>query len=301
MNPFIQEWLAPTTTTSTTPTEALILAGGFGSDNSVEAFIPSTGTHCRLPDLPGDPRVLHTMEEMTVCGGREMSTRRSCLTLIDGTWQETTTLVEPRYYHFSWASPSGTRLLGGYDSRMTSERIQENGTSVRGFPLGYDVSRGCLINLGSTVILTGGVYSDYTYCSEYNENGKLRDLPQLQQGRYGHSCSYFENEDGSMTFLVTGGYNENIDGKYLSSTELLKKNAASWIYSEALPSPPGRIGLRGVNIDNRLLMTGGYRSGKDILEYNPSTGNWSLVGQMMIGRNQHAVSIVPAEDINMYC
>ena len=59
-----------------------------------------------------------------------------------------------------------------------------------------------------------------------------------------------------QTFLVTGGYNENIDGKYLSSTELLKKNAASWIYSEALPSPPGRNGLRGVNIDNRLLMTG---------------------------------------------
>ena len=120
------------------------------------------------------------------------------------------------------------------------------------------------------MILTGGVYSDYTYCSEYNENGKLRDLPQLQQGRYSHSCSYFENEDGSMvdinsnscgvlmfqTFLVTGGYNENIDGKYLSSTELLKKNAASWIYSEALPSPPGRLSLKGVNIDNRLLMTG---------------------------------------------
>ena len=39
----------------------------------------------------------------------------------------------------------------------------------------------------------------------------------------------------------------------------------------------------------------------DILEYNPATGEWSLVGLMMRGRALHAVSTVSFEDIKMYC
>ena len=130
----------------------------------MEVFVPSTGQHCQLPDLPGDPRYAHTMEEMTVCGGGyNDSTTTSCLTLIDGAWQTTTTLLEQRSYseiinmthdthylfasliltirrdHSSWASPSGAMLLGGLYSKNTSERIQEDGTSVSGFPLDYDL------------------------------------------------------------------------------------------------------------------------------------------------------------------
>ena len=41
--------------------------------------------------------------------------------------------------HSSWASPSGVRLLGGVVISGTSERIQEDGTSVSGFPLEYDL------------------------------------------------------------------------------------------------------------------------------------------------------------------
>ena len=97
----------PTTTTTSTPApttskkySGLIISGGekplYSAGPSVEVYIPSTGQHCHLPDLPGDPRYFHTMEEMTVCGGREISTRKSCLTLIDGIWQNTTTLLRPR-------------------------------------------------------------------------------------------------------------------------------------------------------------------------------------------------------------
>ena len=42
-----------------------------------------------------------------------------------------------RVYPSSWASPSGVRLLGGWGSERTSERIQEDGSSVRGFTLEY--------------------------------------------------------------------------------------------------------------------------------------------------------------------
>ena len=86
-----------------------------------------------------------------------------CLTLIDGSWKTTTTLLEKRYTylgnpatafyrviyaiinlifrngHSSWASPSGLMLLGGWASPKTSERIQGDGTSVSGFNLEYDL------------------------------------------------------------------------------------------------------------------------------------------------------------------
>merc|ERR1712066_317884 len=110
----------------------------------------------------------------TVCGGGPyFSTETSCLTLIDGTWMTTTTLLEERWYHSSWASPSGVILLGGgSNSGRTSERIQEDGTSVSGFPLEYDIGDSCAINLGSTVILTGGgsFLEPYNKVSEYSES-----------------------------------------------------------------------------------------------------------------------------------
>ena len=86
---------------------ALIISGGYSDNidnsddysvfNSVEVFVPSTDKHCQLPDMPGDGRYYHTMEEMTVCGGGFYNkTRTSCLTLIDGTWKTTYTLLERR-------------------------------------------------------------------------------------------------------------------------------------------------------------------------------------------------------------
>ena len=115
------------------------------------------------------------------------------------------------------------------------------------------------------MILTGGADS-YNRVSEYSESGFTRYLPQLQQGRDSHGCSYFENEEGTkvdidsnscgviifQTFLVTGGYDDG--GNYLSSTELLVENSAKWIYSGELPTP--RSLLSGANIDQRVIMTG---------------------------------------------
>ena len=94
----------------------------------------------------------------------------------------------------------------------------------------------------------------------------MRDLPDLQQGRRSHGCSSYNNAEGTkvgidinyystiiifQTFLVSGGWNA-ID--YLSSTELLVESASAWVYTGELPSP--RRGLRGANIDNKVLMTG---------------------------------------------
>ena len=40
----------------------------------------------------------------------------------------------------------------------------------------------------------------------------------------------------------------------LSTTELLVETASAWVYTGELPS--ARKGLRGANIDNKVLMTG---------------------------------------------
>ena len=120
-----------------------------------------------------------------------------------------------------------------------------------------------------------------------------------------------------QTFLVTGGY---ITG-WLSSTELLVETSSAWTLAGELPTP--RSGLRGAKVDQRVMMTGNKRqlfssenclkrftcSGgidgqnylDEILEFDPNTGEWSLVDLMMNARNGHAVSVISTAEINMYC
>ena len=78
----------------------MIISGGYPSDTasqSVEVYVPSTGQHCQLPDLP-DKRAYHTMEKTTVCGGGDYNSgpSTSCVTLTDDGWERTTTLLESR-------------------------------------------------------------------------------------------------------------------------------------------------------------------------------------------------------------
>lgn len=286
-------------TTTPQPAGALIISGGNSgtSGNSVEVFVPSTGQHCQLPDIPGDPRHLHTMEGRTVCGGSSQSTWGSCLTLTDIGWETSATLLERRVGHSSWASPSGlTILIGGDGSAATTEKIQEDGTSVKSFDLKYDIRSACAINLGATVLITGGDYS-LNIVSEYSEEGYLRDLPQLLQGRSDHGCSYYVNDKSTKTYLVSGG---NDDFDRLSSTELLEETATSWVLAGELPSPLDD--LRIATVDNRVLSTGGHGGHvyDDIQEFDPING-WTVLAKMSEARKMHAVSSIPFSNIEQFC
>ena len=55
----------------------------------------------------------------------------------------------------------------------------------------------CAINLGSSVLITGG-WRTLDTVSQYNEAGWVRDLPDLLQGRQNHGCSYFDNNEGTQ-------------------------------------------------------------------------------------------------------
>ena len=106
--------------------------------------------------------------------------------------------------------------------------------------------------------------------SEYGEAGFIRYLPDLNQGRYYHGCSHYEDGEGRkvnidinysplilvQTYLVSGGFY----GGYLSSTEVLLETGSAWTLTGQLPSP--RSGLRAARIDNKIVMTGNCSLGK---------------------------------------
>merc|ERR1711953_1070640 len=219
---------------------------------------PSTGQHCTVSSLPTF-RGGHSQEGSMLCGGSADSSatatgiKTSCLTLTaEGSWDRITSLLEERYGHVSWASPSGTILIGGdgSGSYRTSEKIDESGTSSYSFDLEYDTFYACAINLGSSVLLTGGFFS-LTRVSEYGEAGFIRYLPDLNKGRRQHGCSHYEDGEGRKTYLVSGGWDYP---DYLSSTEVLLETGSAWTLTGELPSP--RYGLSGANIENKIVMTG---------------------------------------------
>ena len=58
---------------------------------------------------------------------------------VTGTWDESLTLEEARYYHVSWSPDADTGyLMGGQASPNTSSLIKLDGSQAQGFPLKYN-------------------------------------------------------------------------------------------------------------------------------------------------------------------
>ena len=112
--------------------------------------------------------------------------------------------------------------------------------------------------------------------SEYGEAGFIENLPDLNQGRYNHGCSHYEDEQGRkvtidinysplilvQTYLVAGGWTCSSTACFLllSSTEVLLETGSAWTLTGQLPSP--RDGLQAARIDNKIVMTGNCSLGK---------------------------------------
>ena len=96
----------------------------------------------------GQDNKYHTQVGLTVCGGYYDVDKRNCETFVDGHWNISHNLLEPRSGHSMWQSPEGILLMGGDDSSSyTTELLQVNGTSVDKFRfpyrLRYDVGLFC--------------------------------------------------------------------------------------------------------------------------------------------------------------
>ena len=122
--------------------------------------------------------------------------------------------------------------------------------------------------------MTGGVET-LTRATVYTDAGFLRDLPPLNHERHNHGCGHYVNQDLDtvsthrntthdeclvtlplhQVLLVAGGI---VASTYLASTEVMAVDSSwagrGWADVGQLPSP--RHGLRGVSLNNDIIMTG---------------------------------------------
>ena len=57
----------------------------------------------------------------------------------------------------------------------------------------------------NTVVVTGGVYTE-TVVSLYGEEGWVKDLPSLNQGRNYHACAAYYRDDGDRVSNIIFGW-----------------------------------------------------------------------------------------------
>ena len=139
----------------------------------------------------------------------------------------------------------------------------------------YIYSQACLIDLGDTFVITGGMDGidgldggTTSTVSHYSASRHLGDLASLNTARDSHGCSTYTDSsqqqvrvahgnistdtDHVQVLLVAGG--EDI-AKYLSSTEILV-TLAGVEWKTVGPLPTAVYGLSGATLDNTVFMLG---------------------------------------------
>ena len=120
----------------------VLISGGFNGEGlkSAEIYFPSSNTRCSLPELPVE-RSWHTQDGQLACGGVGGSkTMTSCdkWSPDSGSWTQSHTLRQRKYYHVSWNTEDGVHLIGGSSSIKTTELVKEDDSVGDGFSLKYD-------------------------------------------------------------------------------------------------------------------------------------------------------------------
>ena len=98
-----------------------------------------------------------------------------------------------RNHHAAWETKNGVYLVGGGGSaERTSELLKPDGTITEGFALKDKdtMAHACAIPdpENNELILTGG-WGQGGKVRVYGESGWKRDMPSLNQGRFGHGCT----------------------------------------------------------------------------------------------------------------
>ena len=114
---------------------SVVLITGGAERKSSEIYNPVTKASCSLPQF-SEVRAGHTQNGELACGGG----KSNCVkwSPASGAWTQSHTLREARVSHLSWKTTSGVYLLGGYNTRLTSEKINMDGSVVESFNLKYE-------------------------------------------------------------------------------------------------------------------------------------------------------------------
>jgi len=303
---------------------AIILTGGDGpSPVSVQILHENGTSWCSLPDLPEPGLSHHTQSGLVACGdpsflakakGSERQlTKEACFTFSNGSWirYDQNGLIHQRFGHTSWKRENGDIVLmgGGHSDAdaITSEIITKDGLSEKSFDLNYPYWDACSIQLQDSVILTGGWRNETrSVVAEYDMQGWMRDLPELNQGRASHSCGHFINDHEQMVYLVVSGFRgfekEEIF-RELQSTEFLVEGGETWLFGKNLR--PNRQGPCGVSISNKFIISGGYTADVDydmseIVVFEPKNSNnitWNKTGRLKIHSSFAGCSLIDQNTI----
>lgn len=278
------------------PAVALV-TGGQKSLQRVEVYSSQTDS-CRrllpsLPSLYSQHSVDYLDGQVILCGG--FSGSHSTLTLLpNSTWTHSSNLVSPRARHSSGVHRTRLQLFGGRESTMEYMESGSNSWNNCSTCLPMDVPvDGCAAAISSTqVILTGG-QSCRNCVHSYNwENGEVRRLEDMLEGRSSHGCtSYLDPEDGHLKVIVAGGWNRGD----LRTAEVYNPETGTWRSVGDLTGP--RRGLKLVTSEGgRVLAIGGRHqtplSTVDLFE--PSLDLWKAGPPLFNARSFHAVTSVPA-------
>jgi len=281
-------------------TEGIVVSGGNGAKQSVELFIPGSGS-CRLPSLPHE-RAYHTSatlnnNNVVVCAGDTVETQYECQQF-------------PSTSTFMWENYVETPNIGGQDATawvtseglvlVTSDKaLVVNTQKVINFRDSHRVSGhsngACAIFAEDHLILTGGRYNE-RMVTKFNSKLEGERLPSMTQERDRHGCgSYYKGS--SLVLLVAGGYKK----KAVSSVEILEQKSSNyWVTAQSLPGPIGFVS--SVSLGNKVYVIGGYngdKKSKQVLAFDGKT--WKKAGELQNARSSFASTKVNADKMKKFC
>jgi len=300
----------------------LLVVGGEGDGSSSELWWPNackeSGPSCSLPSIPIPPLVdgptVDLVDGHIIACFNKIGQQLSGNSYPKIGWQNSLSLLQSRRYHTSAVVNNSLLLVGGADSKGTTELVSlaEDGNleTTEHFSLELPRYSHCSIRVGyGSMILTGGRGEEYNLLDDvtefFNIGGPpeqvtVKHLPALITTRKSHACGSYALAGGQM-LIVTGGTGP--DGDIASTEVMWKSGEGGWRKVGALPTP--RMGVTAASVDGILHISGGWANNSHttdaVLSWDPVSEAWLSVGHLQTPRLMHSMTEVPLSVVQKFC